>query len=145
MSDFRPFLSRTYRIEWGHCDPAGIVYAPRFFEMFGESTIILFERALGIPKREMLKRGGVAGFPAVQLSAEFLDPVFYGEEVLLEAAAPQFGQSSFVVSHRLRRGDTICVTGTEKRVWTVPGAGRSHTIRSQRVPDDIRVLFAGHE
>ena len=25
---------RTVRIEWAHCDPAGIVYYPRYFEMF---------------------------------------------------------------------------------------------------------------
>lgn len=32
----RPMLinRRTIRIEWGDCDPAGIVFYPRYFEWF---------------------------------------------------------------------------------------------------------------
>ena len=49
-----PFFSRSIRIEWGQCDPAGIVYAPRYLDMFGETTVLLFEAA-GLPrKRDML-------------------------------------------------------------------------------------------
>ena len=44
---------RTVEIEWGDCDPAGIVYFPRYFEIFDASTAALFERALGITKAEM--------------------------------------------------------------------------------------------
>ena len=36
---------RTVRIEWGDCDPAGIVYYPRYFQMFDASTQYLFEAA----------------------------------------------------------------------------------------------------
>ncbi|HZV56436.1 MAG TPA: acyl-CoA thioesterase [Sphingobium sp.] len=139
---FAPFLSRPYRIEWGHCDPAGIVYAPRFLEMFGESTIMLFEKALGVRKRDMLKAQGVMGFPMVDVSARFLRPAAYGDDVVLEAEAPAFGNSSFTIRHRLRKGDTICVEGTEKRVWTVRDAERPGGLRAERVPDAIRALFA---
>ena len=34
---------RTVRIEWGDCDPAGIVFYPRYFAMFDASTSFLFE------------------------------------------------------------------------------------------------------
>ncbi len=30
--------TRTLRIEWGDCDPAGIVFYPRYFAMFDTST-----------------------------------------------------------------------------------------------------------
>ena len=39
--------SRIVRIEWQHCDPAGIVFYPRYFAMFDTSTTYLFEKALG--------------------------------------------------------------------------------------------------
>jgi len=137
-----PFFSRTIRIEWGQCDPAGIVYAPRYLDMFGESTVLLFEAA-GLPrKRDMLMQLGVAGFPMVDVSARFLRPTAYGDAVVLEAAAPDFGNSSFTIAHRLRLGDTVCVECTEKRVWTVPDAGRPGGLRAERVPDAIRELFA---
>src|SRR5262249_5764600 len=35
---------RLVRIEWGDCDPAGIVYSPRYFAIFDASTTALIER-----------------------------------------------------------------------------------------------------
>ena len=143
MSDeFTAFLSRPYRIEWGHCDPAGIVYAPRFLEMFGESTIMLFEKGLGVRKKDMLKTQGVVGFPMVDVSAKFMRPAAYGDNVTLEAEAPEFGNSSFTIKHRLLRDGVVCVEGVEKRVWTVKDAERPGGMRAERVPDEIRALFA---
>ncbi|MBB5985211.1 acyl-CoA thioesterase [Sphingobium lignivorans] len=138
---FTPFLSRPYRIEWGHCDPAGIVYAPRFLEMFGESTIMLFEKALGVRKRDMVKTRGVVGFPMVDVSARFMRPAAYGDDVVLEVEAPDFGNSSFTIRHRLLKDGHPCVEGTEKRVWTVRDAERPGGMRAERVPDDIRAMF----
>ncbi|MEI9852365.1 MAG: acyl-CoA thioesterase [Sphingomonas sp.] len=136
-----PFFARAFRIEWGQCDPAGIVYAPRYLDMFGESTILLFEAA-GLPrKRDMLREMGVAGFPMVDVSARFLRPTAYGDDVTIESAAPDFGNSSFAVAHRLLLGDAVCVECTEKRVWTVPAPDRPGGLKAERVPDSIRALF----
>ncbi|HWW65702.1 MAG TPA: acyl-CoA thioesterase [Sphingomonadaceae bacterium] len=136
-----PFLRRRYRIEWGQCDPAGIVYAPRYLDMFGESTILLFEVA-GLPKkRRMLAELGVAGFPMVDVSARFLRPTAYGDDVVIEADAPLFGNSSFTIEHRLISDGALCVACTEKRVWTIPDPERPGRLRAQRVPDSIRNLF----
>ena len=33
--------TRRLTIEWGHCDPAGIVFNPRYFEFFDWSTGLL--------------------------------------------------------------------------------------------------------
>lgn len=137
-----PFFARPYRITWGECDPAGIVYAPRYLDMFGENTILLFEHA-GLPKkRAMLAELGVAGFPMVEVSARYFRPTAYGDAVTLETAAPEFGGSSFVIQHRLVMDGQTCVECTEKRVWTVPDASRPGGLRAERVPDSIRARFA---
>lgn len=137
-----PFLTRRVRIEWGQCDPAGIVYAPRYLDMFGESTILLFEAA-GLPrKRDMLRELGVAGFPMVDVAARFLRSTAYGDEVTIESAAPAFGNASFTIEHRLLLDDAICVECTEKRVWTVPAADRPGGLKAERVPDSVRASFA---
>jgi len=39
---------RKLTIEWGQCDPAGIVFNSRFFEIFDASTWQMFEAALGV-------------------------------------------------------------------------------------------------
>ena len=36
--------TRTVRIEWGDCDPAGIVYYPRYLAFFDACTSALIER-----------------------------------------------------------------------------------------------------
>ena len=49
-----PFiLHRQLTVEWGQCDPAGIVFNSRFFEMFDISTWMLFESALGVTAHQL--------------------------------------------------------------------------------------------
>ena len=52
--------TRAVRIVWGDCDPAGIVFYPRYFEMFDASTTALFERALGMTKYQFTNAYGAA-------------------------------------------------------------------------------------
>ena len=42
--------TRTTRVEWGDCDPAGIIFYVRYFDFFDVSTTMLLERALGMKK-----------------------------------------------------------------------------------------------
>jgi 4-hydroxybenzoyl-CoA thioesterase len=139
---FAPFFTRTHRIEWGQCDPAGIVFAPRYFDMVTENTIMLFEAAGVPPKRTMLDQEGSAGYPAVELSARFFRPTSFGDIVTIESAAPAFGNSSFTIVCRISFEDRLCVEVTEKRVWTVKDASRPGGMRSERVPDHVRNAFA---
>jgi 4-hydroxybenzoyl-CoA thioesterase len=57
--------TRTTRIEWGDCDPAGIIFYPRYFEIFDVSTTMLLERAIGMKKIEYLKAFDFLGHPVV--------------------------------------------------------------------------------
>ncbi|WP_428410298.1 acyl-CoA thioesterase [Hyphococcus sp.] len=135
------FFKRTLRIEWGWCDPAGIVFAPRFIDMLSENTVQMFEFA-GLPKkRQMRKDMRIAGYPLVDLKARFLFPAAYGDDVVVESDAPDFGKSSFTIEHRIRKGDTLCVEGTEKRVWTVFDDSAPGGIKAAPVLEDVRRLF----
>src|SRR4029079_19666453 len=42
--------TRQVRIEWGWCDPMGIVFFPRYFELFDSCTTAMFAKALGMSK-----------------------------------------------------------------------------------------------
>ncbi|HEX3543820.1 MAG TPA: thioesterase family protein, partial [Candidatus Acidoferrum sp.] len=68
---------RSIHIEWGDCDPLGIVYFPRYFEFFDACTNALFEHA-GLPKQEMLKKYDIGGIPLVEARARFLLPSSFG-------------------------------------------------------------------
>ena len=77
---------RQFMIEWGHCDPAGIVFNSRFFEFFDWGTWTLFEAALGVKPHELGPTYGIMGIPLVDAGARFLAPARFGDVVELDVA-----------------------------------------------------------
>lgn len=131
---------RVIQVEWGDCDPAGIVYFPRFFEYFDACTNALFEKA-GLKKAEMLKHYGLVGIPLVEASAQFYAPASFGEKVSVVTEIAGWGNSSFNVRHKLYKGDLLAAEGREKRVWTVRDAERESGLRSSIIPEEVRTKF----
>jgi 4-hydroxybenzoyl-CoA thioesterase len=132
--------SRTVRIEWGDCDPAGIIFYPRYFEIFDASTAALFEHALGITKFEMFKTLEFAGWPLARTQAHFLKPTRFGDDVIVQPTV-KFGRASFEIEHRLSLNDELCAECSEKRVWVVRDSeGR---LKSHPVPQEVREKFGG--
>jgi 4-hydroxybenzoyl-CoA thioesterase len=128
-------ITRRLTIEWGHCDPAGIVFNPRFFEFFDWSTALLMREALGVEKAEMRAAYGVAGIPLVDTRATFHRPARYGEEIEIVSRFVAVGRSSFEVEHRLFNGVILAVEGREKRVWVVEEEdGR---LKSRPMPKEV--------
>jgi len=126
------------RIEWGHCDPAGIIYYPNYFRIFDASTAMLFEAALGMTKFEMFKNLEFTGWPLVRTQARFLKPTRFGDDVTVESTI-KFGRTSFEVEHKLKLDGEICAECSEKRVWTVRDAeGR---LKSHPVPEAVLEKF----
>ena len=133
---------KEIQIEWGDCDPFGIVFFPRYFEYFDACTNALFHRALGFPTAEMLKRFQIAGIPLVQASANFFAPSSFGDVVSVESCVTEWGKSSFSVQHRLLRGAALAVEGFEKRVWTVRPGGDPSKAVSQAIPPEVIQKFS---
>ena len=131
---------RNIRIEWGDCDPAGIVYFPRYIEYFDICTVHLFEAA-GLPKPVMLKTYEMAGFPMVDLKVRFLIPSSFGDDVTVESTIAEWRRSSFSVTHRLFRGADLAVEGQETRVWTIYDPEKPGALKSQAVPEDVKARF----
>jgi 4-hydroxybenzoyl-CoA thioesterase len=133
---------RTARIEWGDCDPAGIVFYPRYFAMFDHSTVLLIERALGMPKRRMYEAYDFGGYPSVASRARFLLPNRYGDDVEIESRVTAVGRSSFSLQHRLTRAGELAVEGVETRVWVVRDASRPGGLQAQPLPPDVIARFS---
>jgi 4-hydroxybenzoyl-CoA thioesterase len=132
--------SRNVRIQWGDCDPMGIVFFPRYFAIFDDSTSALFERALGITKLALINSQRFSGFPLVDIRARFLIPSRFGDDLVVESGVSEFRRSSFDVQHRLLKAGELAVECRETRVWTFQDeAGR---IKGVPVPEEIRAKFA---
>lgn len=131
---------RIVRIEWGDCDPAGIIFYPRYFEIVDASTVALFESALGMTKINFLKHYNFGGMPVVSTQARFIRPTRYGDDVAVDSTIV-FGNSSFTVEHTFSLdGETACVC-TEKRVWVVSDPTNPAVLRSQPIPAAVRGKF----
>ena len=107
---------RRVQIEWGDCDPANIVFYPRYFEWFDASTSHHFAIA-GLTKTDLINRYGVIGYPMLETRAQFNAPSSVGDEVTIETATTRFGRSSFDVHHRLLRGDALAVKASRSESW----------------------------
>ena len=129
-------FTRKLTVEWGHCDPAGIVFNPRFFEFFDWSTALLIRAALGVDKADMLRAYGVAGIPLVDSRSTFLRPSRYGEEIEIASHVIAVGRSSFEIAHKLFNGGALAVEAYEKRVWTVRDV-ETGRLKSQPMPADV--------
>ncbi|NDB67910.1 MAG: acyl-CoA thioesterase [Methylocystaceae bacterium] len=132
--------SRNLRIEWGDCDPAGLVYYPRYFEIFDNGTTYLIESIVGTIKREFLADRGFLGWPMVDTRASFSHSLRYGDQVSLESEFTEIGCSSFKVHHRLTKDGTLAVEGWETRVLVIEENG---AIKSAPIPADLSETIRG--
>jgi 4-hydroxybenzoyl-CoA thioesterase len=129
--------NRKMRIEWGDCDPAGIIFFARYFEFFDVSSTMLIERALGMKKIEYLKAYNFADHPLVETRARFLLPTRFGDEVAIDSAVVGCGRSSFKIEHRLTHGGALAVEGFETRVWVIRDAADPRHMKAQAMPPKV--------
>jgi 4-hydroxybenzoyl-CoA thioesterase len=129
--------TRTTRVEWGDCDPAGIIFYARYFEIFDTSTTMLLERALGMKKIEYLKAYDFLGHPLVETRAKFRLPTRFGDEVSIESTLIACGRSSFKIEHRLTHAGALAAEGFETRVWVTRDPGDPKRMTSHPIPPEV--------
>ena len=135
--------TRTTRIEWGDCDPAGIVFFPRYFDMFDSCTTALFSKALNMTKHEFTRHYKFAGYPMVDTRARFLKPTKFGDDVVIETKVVEFRRSSFDVQHKITLNGELCVECTDTRVWAERDPANPDKIRAKAIPKEVKEKFAG--
>jgi len=127
---------RTLRIEWGQCDPAGIVFYPQFLVIFDVSTGLLFART-GLSAGEMRKKYGILGMPLAEQGARFLRPCRFDDDIVVESEVEEWGRTSFTVRHRILNQAKLAVDGFEKRVWAIADPDQPGKIKPVPIPDEI--------
>jgi len=134
--------TRKTRIEWGDCDPAGIVFFPRYFAMFDSCTTALFSEALGMSKYQFFKHYKFAGYPMVDTRARFLKPTKFGDDVTIETKVTAFRRSSFDVQHHLTFEGELAVECTDTRVWVERHPGDPDKVRAKPIPQEVIAKFS---
>jgi 4-hydroxybenzoyl-CoA thioesterase len=133
----------TTRIEWCDCDPATIIFYPRYFDMFDTCTTVLIEHALGMRKIEYLKAHDFAGHPLVEGRARFHKPTRYGDEIAIETMLVECDQSRFRLEHRISKAGALAVEGFETRVWIARDPADPRRIVAKPLPAAVLARFGG--
>ncbi len=129
---------REYPILFSHCDPAGIVYYPRLFDLLHNAMEDWFTYGLEERFADLLMKRQL-GTPTVSTRADFLSPARFGDLLRIELAVSRLGRSAIELRYEafigdravLRADHTICVFSRE-------------THRALPIPDDLRARMEAY-
>ena len=124
-----------FTVEWGHCDPAGIVFYPNYYVWFDAGSHRLMTAA-GFGLRQLSEKYGIIGPALVSSSCGYKKPVSYGDILQHSVRVSEWGERVFVIAHTLTLAGEIAADGHEKRICLKREAdGR---IRAIPVPSEFR-------
>jgi 4-hydroxybenzoyl-CoA thioesterase len=129
-------FERQELVRFGHCDPAGIVFYPRYFEMLNALIEDWFTQGLGVDYAQLLGLRRV-GLPTVQLNAEFLRISRMGDVLRQSIAVEKLGRSSLALRVVFEGAD-----GPRTRFAPVLVCTSLQTHKAQPFPDDLRAALA---
>lgn len=93
-------------LRFAHCDPAGIAYYPRYFEIVDAAVEDWTEVALGVPRGAM-HRDMALGTPAVALSASFAAISRHGDLLDVAIAVREVGRTSLTLAATVASGGEL--------------------------------------
>ena len=95
-------FTRSVTVRFSHCDPAGIVYFPHYFDIFNGLIEDWYTQELGHDYAELIMSRRI-GFPFVHIECDFRIPSRIGEVIDLTLLVERIGRSSLaiaIVCHR---------------------------------------------
>jgi 4-hydroxybenzoyl-CoA thioesterase len=128
------------QVQFGDCDPAGIVFFPNFNRWMDEASLAFF-MACGVPPwRELMKTRGIIGTPLLEIHTRFLRPATYGQAIEVHTSVEAWMAKTFRHRHVITRGGELLCEGTELRAFCIRHPDDPDRIKAIPVPEDIRQL-----
>ncbi|WP_448203939.1 acyl-CoA thioesterase [Azospirillum sp. sgz302134] len=111
VSPLPPAAFRVERpIRFSHCDPAGIVYFPVYFDMFNGVVEDWFTFGLGLNYAAMVLESRI-GLPIVHAECDFLRPSRMGEMLTLGVLVEHIGRRSLGLRIIGQKDDVVRLSG----------------------------------
>ena len=127
------------QLQWGECDPAGIIFYPTYFRWFDAATWNMFAEAGYHAKRMRAEHRAV---PLVAADCEFRHPAQQQDRAEVRSRILRWGGKSFVVGHDVVREDgTLLAQGSETRVWGRYADGPGSPLKGQPITEELKALF----
>lgn len=129
-------MNQTYvhdqLIRFSHCDPAAIVYFPRFFDLAHATMEDWFAEAVGFPLPELIIKRRV-GTPTVSIHCDFAKPLRMGDTLRFELRVTKLGNASAELEYLGLKDGTQHLRITQTVVFMDLDAARAVPI-----PGDVR-------
>jgi 4-hydroxybenzoyl-CoA thioesterase len=127
-------------VQFGDCDPAGIVFFPNFSRWMDEASLGYFIACGVAPWRELVKTRGIIGTPLLEIHTRFYKTATYGETIEVHTTVEQWAAKTFRQRHVIQRSDTVLCEGTEVRAFCQRDPADPERIRAIPVPEDIKAM-----
>lgn len=126
---------RDVAIRFEHCDPAGLIFYPRFFALVNEAVEDWFA-SLG-HSFKALHIGQRKGVPSVRFESEFVAPVRIGDTLRQRLGVDAIGRSSLHLKHLASVEDRPVARFDQIVVFTDLA-----TMKAEPWPADLRTAIA---
>ena len=123
----------------GDCDPAGIVFFPRFHRWMDAASLHFFMSCGVPPWHELEHQRGIVGTPLLEHHARFVKSATYGEKLAITTQITEWRPKVFLQQHVITRGEDLICESVETRVFVVRDAQDRRRIHAIPIPEDIRV------
>jgi 4-hydroxybenzoyl-CoA thioesterase len=124
------------QVEFGDCDPAGIVFFPNFSRWMDAASHHYFRHCGLPPWHSLTEIPNCIGNPLLEIHTRFLKPATYGDVIEVHSSIERWERKTFVQLHRVMRGDTLLCEGRETRALCVKGPEGG--IQAIPIPDWMR-------
>ena len=121
----------SQKVMFKHCDPAGIVFYPRYFEMINDLVERWFD-AIGHPFETLHKSGGV---PTAAIEVAFKAPSRHGDQLEWRLTPGAPGGASLALAFEAVSGEETRLTGRSTLVHVGPDG------RPLPWPDELRAAI----
>ena len=132
-------FTRSVAVRFSHCDPAGIIYFPHYFDMFNGLIEDWYGEELGHDYADLIM-GSRFGFPFVHLDCDFKIPSRMGDVIEMTLLVEKVGRSSLgiaIVCHH---------DGFERlRARMVTAMMSLETRQPVSLPDDLRAKIEAYK
>jgi len=131
-------FSVEYPILFSHCDPAGIVYFRRLFDLLHRGLADWFTFGLEERFADFIVKKRL-GIPTVGTQVDFMGPARFGDLLRIELRVLKLGRSSIELGIDAFVGDQPCF----KARHTVCCFSQQ-TFKAVAIPDDLRVRMEAY-
>jgi acyl-CoA thioesterase FadM len=127
------------QIRFSHCDPAGIVYTPRFVDLMNGVIEDFFPQALGLDYYRFIRDERI-GLGYVKLDCDFFLPGLMGDQLVFSVVVGRIGGASATLVVHGHRGEDELVRGRLVMVTTSLAAHRPIPL-----PADLRTALTAYQ